>query len=350
MLSIDGHPCLLHVDDLFIVGKISWLLKQFAPALEREFECSWVIASEEGESVDFLKRKHRVTEHGVIVQAQSDLIYKMCEVLGMSDRKTSAVPCSKELLKASNSKTLEAEQASTFRTAIGIAMYLSNDRVDCAFPIRCLAQRLSAPTEDDFKAAQKLAAYLRRTAGLGLHLVPKEKGHSILSRDTQVAQSEHLLEVYSDSDWSGSQVNRRSMSSAVHYLDGAAIFSSCRGQKVVSLSSCEAEHYAAVTASCDSLYLSQTLEFLLGQKPRIVIRLDNQAARQLAHRSGPSSKTRHIDARLFWTQEKVQSGVLHFLPVSGHMNPADLGAKVLPEKRFVAMLGAQGSSMQRTVM
>ncbi|CAE7785457.1 unnamed protein product [Symbiodinium sp. CCMP2592] len=155
LISIDGQNCLLHVDDLFIVGKRSWLLKHFVPALEKEFECSWTIASEEGESVSFLKRAHRVTESGVIVQAQSELIHKMCEVLGLHERKTSAVPCSKDILKVSGSKLLDAEGASTFRTAIGIAMYLSNDRVDCAFPIRTLAQRLTASSEDDLKAAQK---------------------------------------------------------------------------------------------------------------------------------------------------------------------------------------------------
>ncbi|CAE7254302.1 unnamed protein product [Symbiodinium sp. CCMP2592] len=40
LISIDGQNCLLHVDDLFIVGKRSFLLKHFVPALEKDFECS----------------------------------------------------------------------------------------------------------------------------------------------------------------------------------------------------------------------------------------------------------------------------------------------------------------------
>ena len=108
-------------------------------------------------------------------------------------------------------------------------MYLSSDRVDCAFAIRTLAQRLAAPSEDDFRATQKLAAYLRHTAGYAIHLIPKAKGHSILNQGCPDDQQEHLLEIFSDSDWSGSQLTRRSMSSAVHYLDGVPIFASCRG-------------------------------------------------------------------------------------------------------------------------
>ena len=106
-------------------------------------------------------------------------------------------------------------------------------------------------------------------------------------------------------------------------------------------SSCEAEWYAAVTAACDALYLRQTLCFLLGETPQCTIRIDNQAARQLAHHQGPSAKTRHVDARLFWVQEKVKDRVLAFGPVSGVVNPSDVGTKVLAEKRFRAMLGAQ---------
>ena len=61
----------------------------------------------------------------------------------------------------------------------------------------------------------------------------------------------------------------------------------------------------------------------------------------MAQGDGHSAKTRHVDSRLFWIQEKVQGKVLAFLPVSGHINPSDVGTKVLSEKRFIAMLGAQ---------
>ena len=36
-----------------------------------------------------------------------------------------------------------------------------------------------------------------------------------------------------------------------------------------------------VTAACDGLYLRQCLAFILNSTPRVVIRIDNQAARQL---------------------------------------------------------------------
>ena len=85
------------------------------------------------------------------------------------------------------------------------------------------------------------------------------------------------LEAYSDANWSGSQFSRRSITGAVFFLDGAA----CRGQKVVSLSSCESEWYSAVSASCDLLFIKQCLVAILDDPIQTVV--DNAAARPLAH-------------------------------------------------------------------
>ena len=339
---VEDSKLLIHVDDMFIVGKISFLRDRFLPLIESEFEVTWTLAAHEGESVNFLKRKHLITSEGVVIQSQSDLFHKLCKVVDVGPKKTSRTPCTKELLKPSDSPLLDAEHASRFRTAIGIAMYCSADRGDCAFVIRSLAQRLREPTQADWRAVQKLASYLRGTEGYAIHLVPQHVGASVLHRGYGNDECQgHLLEAFSDADWSGSQFSRRSMSGAVFYLDGAAIFSTCRGQKVVSLSSCESEWYAAVSASCDLLFIKQCLEAILPDPIQAVVRLDNSAARQLAHRQGPSNRTRHIDARLFWVQERVQAKELLCRPVSGLCNPSDISTKVLSEKRLKGLLGAQ---------
>ena len=100
-----------------------------------------------------------------------------------------------------------------------------------------------------------------------------------------------------------------------------------RGQKCVSLSSCESEWYAAVSASCDLVYFKQCLDTLLDGTLTLKVRLDNSAAKARACRESPSGKTRHVDARLFWVQEKVKTGEIHFASVPGLLNPADISTK-----------------------
>ncbi|CAE7310233.1 RE2 [Symbiodinium natans] len=201
---VEDSKLLIHVDDMFIVGKISFLRDRFLPLIESEFEVTWTLAAHEGESVNFLKRKHLITSEGVVIQSQSDLFHKLCKVVDVGPKKTSRTPCTKELLKPSDSPLLDAEHASRFRTAIGIAMYCSADRGDCAFVIRSLAQRLREPTQADWRAVQKLASYLRGTEGYAIHLVPQHVGASVLHRGYGNDECQgHLLEAFSDADWSG---------------------------------------------------------------------------------------------------------------------------------------------------
>ena len=69
-------------------------------------------------------------------------------------------------------------------------------------------------------------------------------------------REKNTLEIFSDSDWSGSG-DMKSTSSAVHVMNGIIIHSTSRSQKCIPLSSTEAEGYAASSGVCDAYYLQQ---------------------------------------------------------------------------------------------
>ena len=56
------------------------------------------------------------------------------------------------------------------------------------------------------------------------------------------------LEVYSDSDWAGDPNDQKSVGCYIIFLNGVPIVWRSRSQKVVSLSSSEAEFYACAEA------------------------------------------------------------------------------------------------------
>ena len=136
-----------------------------------------------------------------------------------------------------------------------------------------------------------------------------------------------LLEVCCDADWSGNRQTRRSMSSSSFFLNSCCIYTSCRSQRCVSLSSTESEFYALVSASCDGIYLKRILEFVLEQPVDLCMRTDNQSCRQISMKLGVS-KVRHLDGRYLWVQEKTADRTLRVCPVDGRRNPSDLGTKV----------------------
>ena len=64
-----------------------------------------------------------------------------------------------------------------------------------------------------------------------------------------------VLEMFSDSDWAAHKGHRRSVSSGIVCFQGCLLLATSRTQRVVALSSAEAEVHAAVSTTCDGLLL-----------------------------------------------------------------------------------------------
>ena len=201
-----------------------------------------------GDNFKFLKREHVLLEDGVLVKPLADHAVNMCQLLEVRSFRKVPAPSVKELLVPDDSKVLSFDKAAQFRSAVGIAMYVSQDRADIAFTVRVLSQRSKNPTEKSWAAAQRLASYLDCTGNYASN------------------------EVCCDADWSGNKQNRRSMSSGAYLLNTCCVHTSCRSQRCASLSSTESEFYALVSAA----------EFLLQQGVMLIMRTDNQSCRQIA--------------------------------------------------------------------
>ena len=96
------------------------------------------------------------------------------------------------------------------------------------------------------------------------------------------------LTVFSDADMAGDINGRRSTSGMLVFLGLAPISWLSLKQKVVVLSTCEAEYVAAATAACQVVWLRWLLGELTGMEahpPALMV--DNQPA--IANSSGSSS-------------------------------------------------------------
>ena len=176
--------------------------------------------------------------------------------------------------------------------------------------------------------------YLKGHSTYGLSFSIPQRGNGITSKGSDL----DVLELHSDSDWSGDKQTRKSVSSGVLSFNGHVLNTSSRTQKSISLSSCEAEFNAAVSGLVDMIFVSNAAEFLLGCPVKRIAYLDSSSAKALLMRQGVG-RTRHLRGKLLWVQDLSKKQCVQVSSISTLRNVADVGTKALsqgPRKGFCA--------------
>ena len=107
------------------------------------------------------------------------------------------------------------------------------------------------PRRAHWVAAKHILRYLRGTVEYGLKYT---KGNEV------------QLSGFTDADWAGSTVDRKSTSGYCFSLRSGMTSWCSRKHKFVALSSAEAEYMAASTASCKAIWLRKLLLNLLKKR------------------------------------------------------------------------------------
>ena len=189
---------------------------------------------------------------------------------------------------------------------------LAQDRLDLAETAKHLAQRMSEPREFDFVPLKRAARYL----------VGKPKAALRFRRQKHVDK----ITVFVDSDFAGDPVSRKSTTGLVAQIGNRTVKSGSTLQSLTALSVGEAEFYAVVKGGQVGLSLRSMYQDL-GIPMKIEIQSDSSTANSLTDRLGAGQRTKHIDTRYFWIQERVQDGDLSIKKVLTAKNCADVGTK-----------------------
>ena len=164
---------------------------------------------------------------------------------------------------------------------------IKHSRPDLMSAVRELSKVLGKATPAAYKELLRCAKFVISTKNKGLKVEPHE-----------LIDGKWILEVYSDSDWAGDPDNRRSVGCYVIFLNGVPIAWRARSQKVVSLSSSEAEFYACAEAVREVPFIGQILLFLeLPVELPVKVWIDKQGAIFMTENRTSSSRTRHMDCR-----------------------------------------------------
>ena len=138
---------------------------------------------------------------------------------------------------------------------------------------------------------------------------------------------------YTDSDWAGDKESRMSTSGGLLMLGKHLIKSWSSTQKVIALSSGEAELYALLKGATQAKGLMSMLQdwYIVTQS---IVNTDATAAMGIAYRQG-LGKTRHIVTQYLRIQEEVSDKSLAIENVNTNLNPADVLTKGLNEETMI---------------
>ena len=236
-----------------------------------------------GDKFEFLKRTYELCEDGINV-LPGRYAETMIESFEAKYGKIKAqqVPCGDEAQEIPNGVLLPPDEATLYRSLVGQRHLLVPGAHGAGLCHQAVGRWNEQPSRGHLQVMRRLIGYLKQTLGNYSHLRIPDYGKGI----HHSYDSKWILESFTDSDWSGDRSTRRSTSSGVHALNGMVLFHSSRGQRVVSLSSAEAELHGLVSGATDGMALRLCLEFLMEVKVTHVCLIDNSATKQIANKRG----------------------------------------------------------------
>lgn len=215
--------------------------------------------------------------------------------------------------------------ASTYRSIIGSLRYLVNTRPDLAYSVGVVSRYMESPTTSHMNAVKQILRYVKGTLNLGIEYKKNQECEALIG--------------YSDSDLGGDVDDRKSTTGIIFFLGENPITWVSQKQRIVALSSCEAEYIAATGGTCQGIWLTKIIASLRGNnhvKP--VLRIDNKSAISLANNPVHHERSKHIDRRFHFIRDAVKkNGDIKLDYTRTEVQLADILTKPLGRQRFLEL-------------
>jgi len=273
------------------------------------------------QEVRVLNRVITWTPDGLTYEADQRHSELIIQELGLEGAKAVTTPGNREEVERARAENeqqglLGKKEAAVFRGLSARLNYLAQDRADLMYPSKEISRKMANPGHGDWGLLKRVGRYLIGAPRLVQHFhwqcMPKN------------------LVTHVDSDWAGCKASCKSTSGGVISMGLHVIKGWSTTQSVIALSSGEAELYALVKGSAQTLgamSMAQDFGYELGGG----VMSDSSAAIGITSRQG-LGKLRHINVQYLWVQEKFRTKELQLDKVPGEQNPADLYTKYLDQE------------------
>ncbi|GJU80397.1 putative ribonuclease H-like domain-containing protein [Tanacetum coccineum] len=223
-----GHILLvqIYVDDIIFGSTKKELCDEFEKLMKDKFQMSSM-----GELTFFLGLQVQQKKKGIFI-SQDKYVHEILRKFNYSDVKSASTPTDLEKPLVQDGDAADVDEH-LYRSMIGSLMYLTASRPDIMFAVCACARFQVSPKSSHLLAVKRIFRYLKGKPSLGLWY----------SKDSPLE-----LVAYTDSDYAGATLDRKSTTGGCQFLGNRLISWQCKKQTVVATSTTEAEYVAA--ASC----------------------------------------------------------------------------------------------------
>ncbi|GJW65658.1 hypothetical protein Tco_0117542 [Tanacetum coccineum] len=247
--------------------------------------------------------------------SQDKYVADMLKTFDLVSVKTAITPME---TKMALTKDEEADEVDVhlYRSMIGSLMYLTASRPDIMFAVCACSRFQVTPKTSHLNAVKRIFKYLKDKPNLGLWY-PRESSFD--------------LEAFSDSDYAGANLDRKSTTGGCQFLGSRLISWQCKKQTIVATSTTEAEYVAYASCCRQVLWIQNQMSNYGFNFMNIKIHIDNESTICIVKNPVYHSKTKHIEIRHHFIRDSYEKKLIK---IHTDFNVADLLTKAFDGPRF----------------
>ncbi|GKB58567.1 putative ribonuclease H-like domain-containing protein [Tanacetum coccineum] len=263
----------VYVDDIIFGSTKKSMCTEFEDCMHKRFQMSSM-----GELTFFLGLQVKQQPDGIFI-SQDKYVADILKKFDFWSIRTATTPIesNKPLVKDEDGEDVDVH---VYRSMIGSLMYLTASRPDIMFAVCACARFQVTPKASHLNAVKRIFRYLKHQPKLGLWY-PRD--------------SPFELEAFSDSDYGGASLDRKSTTGGCQFLGRRLISWQCKKQTIVANSTTEAEYVAAANCCGQVLWIQNQMMDYGFNFMNTKIHIDNESTISVIKNPVAHSRTKHIE-------------------------------------------------------
>ncbi|GJV03575.1 putative ribonuclease H-like domain-containing protein [Tanacetum coccineum] len=194
-----------------------------------------------------------------------------------------------------------------YRSMIGSLMYLTSSRPNIMFSVCACARYQVNPKASHLHAVKRIFRYLKGQPKLGLWY-PKDSPFDLVA--------------YTDSDYAGASLDRKSTIGGCQFLGCRLISCQCKKQTVVANPTTEAEYITASNCCGQVLWIQNQLLDYGYNFMQTKIHIDNESTICIVKKPIFHSKTKHIEIMHHFIRDSNEKKLIQMIKIHTNQNVA----------------------------